>query len=77
MGDDHRQRSIAEFLQVIQQMIIPNSIRVTPRLTFSNPLTTDDLEFMGQGLLDGMIEHARGLLEYHMAQDEKLLPAHT
>ncbi len=77
MGDDHRQRSIAEFLQVIQQMIIPNSIHVTPRLTFSNPLTIDDLEFMGQGLLDGMIEHARSLLEDHMERGEKLLPAHT
>jgi hypothetical protein len=77
MGDDHKQRSVAEFLQVIQQMIFPNSLQVTPRLTFSNPLTTDDLAAMGQGLLDGMIEHARCLLEDHMAQGEKLLPANS
>ena len=76
-GDDHKQRSVAEFLQVIQQMIFPNSIQVTPRLTFSNPLTTDDLAPMGQGLLDGMIEHARCLMEDHMAQGEKLLTANT
>lgn len=77
MGDDHKQRSVAEFLQVIQQMIFPNSISLSPRLTFSNPLTTDDLAPMGQGLLDGMIEHTRCLMEDHMAQGEKLLPANT
>jgi hypothetical protein len=77
MGDDHRQRSVAEFLQVIQQMIYPNSLHLTPRLTFSNPLTTDDLTSEGQGMLDGMIEHARCLLEDHMAHWENLLPANT
>lgn len=77
MGDDHKQRSVAEFLQVIQQMIFPNSLNVTPRLTFSNPYTTDDLASMGQGLLYGMIEHARCLLEDHMAQGENHLPANT
>jgi hypothetical protein len=77
MGDDHKQRSVAEFLQVIQQMIFPNSISISPRLTFSNPLTTDDLSLTGQGMLDGMIEHTRCLMEDHMAQGERLLPANT
>ncbi len=77
MGDDHKQRSVAEFLQVIQQMIFPNSISVSPRLTFSNPLTTDDLASMGHGLLDGMIEHTRCLMEDHMAKGGKLLPANA
>ncbi len=77
MGDDHKQRSVAEFLQVIQQMLFPNSISVNPRLTFSNPLTTDDLTLMGHSLLDGMIEHTRCLMEDHMAQGKKLLPANT
>lgn len=75
--DEHKQRSVAEFLQVIQQMIFPNSVHVVPRLTFSNPLTTDDLASMGQGLLDGMIEQARCLMEDHMAQGGKLLTANT
>jgi hypothetical protein len=52
-------------------------VQVTPRLTFSNPLTTDDLASKGQGLMDGMIERARSLLEDHMAQGDKLLPANT
>ncbi len=77
MGDDHKQRSVAEFLQVIQQMIFPNSVSVHPRLTYSNPLTTDDLALTGQGLLDGMIEHTRCLMEDHLAQGQKLLSAHT
>jgi hypothetical protein len=77
MGDDLKQRKVAEFLQVIQQMIFPNSLRVFPRLTFSNPLTTDDLSQKGKGMLDGMIEHARCLMHDHMAQGNKLLPANT
>jgi hypothetical protein len=77
VGDDHKQRSVAEFLQVIQQMIFPNSVHVSPRLTFSNPLTTDDLAAMGHGFLDGMIERAHCLMEDHMAQSEKFLPTHT
>lgn len=75
--DDHKQRSVAEFLQVIQQMIFPNSLNVTPRLTFSDPLTTDDLALFGHGMLDGMVERARCLMEDHMAQSENLLPATT
>ncbi len=77
MGDDHKQRSVAEFLQVIQQMLFPNSVPVHPRLTFSDPLTADDLGCMGQGMLDGMIEHTRCLMEDHMLQGQKLLSART
>ncbi len=77
LGDDHKQRSVAEVLQVIQQMLFPNSIHVTPRLSFANPLTTKELAAMGHGLLDGMIECARCLLEDHMAEGEKLLVANT
>jgi hypothetical protein len=77
MGDELKQRTVAEFLQVIQSIILPNINRVTPRITFSDPLTTGDLENMGQGMLDGMIEQTRCLMENHMAQGEKLLPANT
>lgn len=77
LGDDHKQRSVAEFLQVIQQMLFPNSLSVTPRLTFSDPLTTDDLSQLGQGMLGGMIERTRCLMEDHMAHDNRMLPANT
>ncbi len=75
LGDDHRQRSVAEFLQVIQQMILPNSLNVTPQVSFADPLTTDDLQGFGSGLLEGMIEHTRTLMEEHLAQVNHLLPA--
>lgn len=75
MGDDHKQRSVAEFLQVIQQMIFPNSVNVNPQVSYSNPLTIDDLKLRSERLLDGMIEHTRCLMEDHMSQRAKLLPA--
>jgi hypothetical protein len=74
LGDDHKQRSVAEFLQVIQQMIFPNSLSVTPRLTFSDPLTTDDLAQFGPGLLDGMVNRARCLMEDHIARGRIYCP---
>jgi hypothetical protein len=64
-------------MQVIQQMIFPNSIDLSPRLTFSNPLTTTDLALMGGNLLEGMINQARSLLDIHMSQSENFLPAYT
>lgn len=73
MGDDHKQRSVAEFLQVIQQMIFPNSLTVRPRLTFSDPLTTDDLSGMGEDVLDSMIEKTRCLMEDHMSHGQQML----
>lgn len=77
MGDELKQRTVAEFLQVVQSIIFPYINRVSPRVTFSNPLTTDDLANMGPHILDGMIEQTRSLMESHMAQGEKLLPANT
>jgi hypothetical protein len=77
MGDDHKQRSVAEFLQVIQQMLFPNSVPVRPRLTYSNPLTPEELTGTGQDLMEGMIEQARCLMEDHMLHGQKLLSAST
>ena len=57
-------------------MIFSNSLSVTLPLTFSDPLTTDDLVQMGDGMMDGMIEQARCLMDAHMA-GEKLLPANS
>jgi hypothetical protein len=77
MGDDLKQRSVAEVLQVIQSIILPGLNRVAPRLTFSDPLTTDELIETDHAMLDEMIERARCLLEDHLAHGENLLPAHT
>jgi len=77
MGDELKQRTVAEFLQVIQSIVLPKYNRVAPRVTFSDPFTTDDLAHMGAGMMEGMIEQTRYLMEVHMAQGKKLLPANT
>jgi hypothetical protein len=77
MGDELKQRTVAEFLQVIQSIVLPNYNRITPRVTFSDPFTTDDLAQMGAGIMEGMIEQTHFLMETHMAKGEKLLPANT
>lgn len=76
-GDDLKQRSVAEVLQVIQSIILPNIGRLSPRLTFSDPLTTEELTQADDGLMDEMIERARCLMEAHMADGQNLLPANT
>jgi hypothetical protein len=63
LGDDLKQRTVAEFLQVIQTIVLPGINRITPRVTFSDPLTTDDLASMGSHMLDEMINQTRVLME--------------
>jgi hypothetical protein len=77
MGDELKQRTVAEFLQVVQSIFIPYINRISPRVTFADPLTPDDLASMGDGMLDGMIERTRSLMEAHMADGQKLLPYNT
>lgn len=77
MGDELKQRTVAEFLQVVQALIFPYINRLTPRVTFADPLTTDDLASVGDGILDEMIERTRSLMEAHMAEGQKLLPTNT
>jgi hypothetical protein len=77
MGDELKQRTVAEFLQVVQSIFIPYINRISPRVTFADPLTPDDLAGMGDGMLDGMIERTRSLMEAHMADGQKLLPSNT
>jgi|WetSurSiteA1Bulk_404760.scaffolds.fasta_scaffold01585_6 hypothetical protein len=77
MGDELKQRTVAELLQVIQSIILPNINRVAPRVTFSDPLTTEDLSSMSPHMLDGMIEQTRSLMEIHLAEGQKLLPSNT
>jgi hypothetical protein len=77
MGDDLKQRTVAEFLQIIQSVLVPYLNRLSPRVTFSDPLRTEDLASMGDGLLDGMIEQTRVLMADHIAEGQRMLPANT
>ncbi len=77
MGDDLKQRTVAEVLQVIQGIFLPKLITMEPRLTFSDPLSTEDLTQPDQEMLDVMIERARSLMQAHLAEGDKLLAANT
>jgi hypothetical protein len=75
VGDDLKQRTVAEVLQVIQGIFLPKLTTMEPRITFSDPLTTEELTQSDQEVLDAMIERARSLMKAHMAEGDKLLPA--
>ena len=61
-----KQRRIAEFMQIIQQMVFPHSLDIHPTVTFGEPLQVDQLAGEGMPLLDGIIQQARCLLEDHI-----------
>ncbi len=61
-----KQRRIAEFMQVIQQMLFPHSVEVHPTVTFGEPLQVAELANQETGLWDGLIERGRQLLETHI-----------
>lgn len=58
-----RQR-VAEFIQVIQQMLFEQKFLLTPKITFGKLFTTSDLskEYGGSGIIQAIIDNARGLL---------------
>lgn len=55
-------RRVAEFCQVIQQLFRPGSLYVSPRLSFSTPLTAADL---GDSPRDILVERETSLLMEH------------
>jgi hypothetical protein len=58
-----RQR-VAEFIQVIQQMLFGQKFELTPKIIFGKLFTTSDLikEYGTSGMIQAIIEKARGLL---------------
>jgi 1-acyl-sn-glycerol-3-phosphate acyltransferase len=61
-----RQR-LAEFLQIAQQMVLPQSVRITPRVSFAKPLKIDqimDIEGISR-IQEAIIQRAKNLLTYH------------
>jgi hypothetical protein len=62
-----RQR-IAEFLQVIRQMLSPSSVQLTPQVTFAPPMQlTELLANVPQQLQSAIVEQAQQLLADHVA----------
>ncbi|MBS1250888.1 MAG: hypothetical protein MAG431_02487 [Chloroflexi bacterium] len=65
---------IAEFFQVMHQLVSPGKIMVSPRLSFDSPLTLEDLD-CGEDLremTDEIVGRAKRLLPLHT---QKALPA--
>ena len=63
-----RQRKLAEFLQVMQQAVLPGSLLLRPRVTFAAPVTVAQLEasYEGTTLHKKLIHRAQELLAQHM-----------
>lgn len=69
---DWEQRRIAEFIQVIQQLLIPRRFSLIPRLSFGPPLQVSQLyeEARSGSLLTAVIQRARQVLSEHVITQE-------
>jgi len=62
---DWEKRRLAEFLQVMQQLMFKRQFHIRPRLTFGSPLSLADLD--RNNPMPGLIAHARSILADHLA----------
>jgi hypothetical protein len=63
-----QRRKLAEMLQVVQQMVRPQTEKLSPRLTFASPTSGEALyyEAGGKAVLPLLIERGQVLLTQHM-----------
>ena len=68
--DEVDRRRIAEFVQVIQHMLIPSSVQVNIRLTFAPPVSVEQLrdESEGRRLMPAILNRQRKLLKEHITE---------
>jgi hypothetical protein len=61
-------RRLAGGAQIIQQLLFPGRLWISPSVSFATPITTADLggEDSSSGILRPLIERARTLLAEHM-----------
>jgi len=64
--DGHQRRRLAEFLQVIAQLLRPGKDLYTTRLSFGPPLSFNELGGTEGPILQNIVARARTLLEEHM-----------
>jgi 1-acyl-sn-glycerol-3-phosphate acyltransferase len=64
-----RQRTVAEMLQMLQQLVVPRSLKLTPRVSFSKPLTLEELADGGgaTGINRRVIAEAEAVLARHVS----------
>ncbi|MCP4164990.1 MAG: hypothetical protein GY759_03730 [Chloroflexi bacterium] len=61
-----RQRKLAEIFQVVQQLLLPGSLMLQPRLSFAPPRSASDLADDPNAVHQAIIDQAHGLLTEHM-----------
>jgi hypothetical protein len=66
---DWQKRRLAEFGQVIEQLLFPGKLYVSPRVSFAPPASTEVLRIESQGnrLLPAVIARGKALLARHQA----------
>lgn len=64
-----RQRKLAEFMQVMQQILFPGSLKLSPRVSFAAPVPASVLlrEAGDQGAVRPIVDRAQALLLAHLA----------
>ena len=62
------QRRLGEFVQIIRQILNPNSIEAHPFISFGKPLTMQDFvdEETGNGMMETLLLHVKELLTTHL-----------
>jgi hypothetical protein len=60
-------RRLAEFGQVISQLLRPGKKLYTPHISFATPVTRGELEAQGDAIMTRIISRAKALLKEHMA----------
>jgi hypothetical protein len=65
-------RRLAEFLQVIQQILFPETVNARPRISFGTPFSLADLETSGdpRNLLPEVLQRVEEQLAYHLDRFE-------
>ena len=67
LGNDHEQRRLAEFIQLIQQMIRGKQLPLTPRISFSESMKGNVLLALENGtIMDEITNKAGDLHNFHL-----------
>jgi len=67
-----RQQKLAEFIQVIQQVLLNRKFNLVPRISFAEPAHQSQLieQQNSPGLMQGIIHHAENVLASHLCRPE-------
>ncbi len=60
-----KQRRLAEFFQIVQQLLFPWSFKTVPAISFGKPLNVIDLNLMGADLHEIIVKLAKIQLDEH------------